>query len=89
MRLEMLALASMNTRVLIHDLCVGRQTVYTLVFPRDADIAKNKISVLAPVGTALLGYRVGDLIECAAPGTVKRLRVKEIVYQPEAARHAA
>lgn len=77
---------TINTQALIHDLGVGRQTVYALVFPRDADVAKNKISVLSPVGTVLLGYRVGDLIECVAPRTVKRLRVKQIVYQPEAAR---
>jgi regulator of nucleoside diphosphate kinase len=79
---------TINTQALIHDLGVGRQTVYALVLPRDADVAKNKISVLSPVGTVLLGYRVGDLIECVAPAAMKRLRVKQIVYQPEAARNA-
>jgi len=73
---------TMNSQVRIQDLDAGRQTVYTLVFPGDADVAKNRISVFAPFGAALLGYRVGDLLECAAPGARKRLRVKEIVSQP-------
>lgn len=80
---------TMNSQVRIHDLDAGRQTVYTLVFPGDADVAKNKISVFAPFGAALLGYRVGDLLECAVPGAKKRLRVKEIVSQPDAARGIA
>jgi regulator of nucleoside diphosphate kinase len=77
---------TLNSQVRIHDLNVGRYTVYTLVFPDNADVARNRISVLAPVGSALLGCRVGDLIECEAPGVVRRMRVKEIVYQPEAAK---
>ena len=80
---------TINTRVRIHELDVGRQSVYTLVFPGEADVARNRISVLAPMGSALLGHRVGDLIECAAPGVTKRLKVKEIVYQPEAVQPAA
>ena len=80
---------TMNSQVRIHDLDAGRQAVYTLVFPGDADVAKNRISVFAPFVTALLGYRVGDLVECAPPGAKKRLRVKEIVSQPDAARHIA
>jgi len=80
---------TINSQVRIHDLNVGRHTVYTLVFPRDADVARNRISVLARVGSALLGSRVGDLIECEAPGAAIRMRVREIMYQPEAAQHAA
>ena len=80
---------TINSRVRIHDLSAGRHTIYTLVFPGDADVAQNRICVLAPVGSALLGCRVGDLIECEVPGVATRMRVKEIVYQPEAAQHAA
>lgn len=80
---------TINSQVRIHDLNVGRHTVYTLVFPHDADVARNRISVLARVGSALLGSRVGDLIEIEVPGAAIRMRVREIVYQPEAAQHAA
>ena len=76
---------TMHSTVRVRDLDKGSSVVYTLVFPADADIKRNRISVLAPIGTALIGYRAGDLIEWATPGGLKRLAVEEIVYQPEAA----
>lgn len=63
---------AINTQVRIHELDVSRQTVYALVFPGEADVAHNRISVLAPIGCALRGRRVGDLIECAAPSATTR-----------------
>jgi len=59
--------------------------VYTIVFPVDADIEKKRISVLAPVGTALIGYRAGDIIEWATPGGTRRLQIEKVLFQPEAA----
>jgi regulator of nucleoside diphosphate kinase len=75
---------TMNSRVCLVDLDTGEETIYTLVFPKDADISQNKISVLAPIGTAMLGYRVGDTFEWQVPEGLRRLKVKEILYQPEA-----
>ena len=63
----------------------GETRRVTLVFPGQADISKGKISILAPLGTALLGYRVGDVINWHLPRGDRRLRIDEIVYQPEAA----
>jgi regulator of nucleoside diphosphate kinase len=63
----------------------GRTHELTLVYPRDADAAQSKVSVLAPVGTALLGLRVGQSIDWPAPAGTLRLRVTAIRYQPEAA----
>ena len=51
----------------------------------EANYDEGKISVLAPVGTALLGYRVGDTIEWQVPSGLRRLKVEELLYQPEAA----
>ena len=76
---------TMNSRVSLVDLDTNEEMVYTLVFPNDADIAKSKISVLAPIGTAMLGYRVGDTFEWHVPDGTRRLRVKKVLYQPEAA----
>jgi regulator of nucleoside diphosphate kinase len=45
----------------------------------------NRISVLAPIGTAILGYRLGDVIEWQVPAGLRRLRVEEVLYQPERA----
>jgi transcription elongation GreA/GreB family factor len=76
---------TMNSRVRLRDLDSGQEIVYSLVFPGDANLAENKISVLAPIGIALIGYRVGDTIEWKVPGGLKRLKVEEILYQPERA----
>ena len=75
---------TMNSTVCLVDLETGEEAVYTLVFPNDADIEQNRISILAPIGTALLGYRVGDIVEWQIPDGLSRLKVKEILYQPEA-----
>jgi len=76
---------TMNSRVCLEDLDTHEEMIYTLVFPRDADMAQAKISILAPIGTAMLGYRVGDIFTWKVPDGFRRLCVKEILYQPEAA----
>ncbi len=77
---------TMNSRVRIRDLDTREETVYTIVYPKDADINKGWISILAPIGTALLGYRAGDIIEWFLPsGVMRRLKVKRVLFQPEAA----
>ncbi|GAK60601.1 GreA/GreB family elongation factor [Candidatus Vecturithrix granuli] len=76
---------TMNSKVRLKDIDSGEEAIYTLVFPHNANIEQNKISVLAPIGTALIGYRVGDIIEWKVPSGIKQLRVEEILYQPEAA----
>jgi regulator of nucleoside diphosphate kinase len=76
---------TMNSSVRLKDLDTKKQLTYTLVFPGDADAGQNKISVLAPIGTAMIGYRVGDIITWAVPAGRRRLKVEKVIYQPEAA----
>jgi len=76
---------TMNSRVILRDLDSNETITYTLVFPKDADIGAGAISVLAPVGTAIIGYAVGDVIEWPVPGGTRRIRIEQILYQPEAA----
>jgi regulator of nucleoside diphosphate kinase len=78
-------IVTMRSRVRVNDLDSGEERVLTIVFPWEADSAQGKISVLAPIGTALLGQRVGDTVEWQVPRGQRRLRVEEILYQPEAA----
>jgi regulator of nucleoside diphosphate kinase len=78
-------IVTMNSRVRLKDLNSGDERIYTLVFPTEADVTQNKISILAPVGTAMLGYRVGDKIDWPVPAGIKTFRIEEILYQPEAA----
>jgi regulator of nucleoside diphosphate kinase len=74
---------TMNSTVRLRDLDTGDVETYTLVYPAQADVNENRISVLAPIGTAIIGYRVGDVITWPVPSGFVRLRVEEILYQPE------
>jgi regulator of nucleoside diphosphate kinase len=76
---------TMRSRVRVRELPRGDAETYTLVYPDEADIARRRVSVLAPLGAALLGARAGSVIEVHAPAGLRRLKVDRIVYQPEAA----
>lgn len=76
---------TMNSRVLLRDEANGQEMQCTLVFPVDADASTNRISVVAPLGTAILGYRVGDVIDWNMPGGVRQYKILRVDYQPEAA----
>jgi regulator of nucleoside diphosphate kinase len=75
---------TMNSRAELVDLETNEVMQFTLVLPRDAKIDEGKISVLAPLGTAMLGYRVGDEFEWHVPYGVRRLKVTNVHFQPEA-----
>ncbi|GJQ48958.1 regulator of nucleoside diphosphate kinase [Candidatus Kuenenia stuttgartiensis] len=77
---------TMNSKVVLRDLSTSEKMTYVLVFPKDANIAAGAISVLAPVGTAILGYAKGDVVEWSVPSGVRRIRIDDVLYQPEAAR---
>jgi regulator of nucleoside diphosphate kinase len=74
---------TMNSKIVLTDADTGEEMAFTLVFPQDADIMQDKISVLAPIGTVVLGYRVGDTFEWQVPDGTRRWTVKQILYQPE------
>jgi regulator of nucleoside diphosphate kinase len=78
---------TMNSSVRVTDLDASTDHVYTIVFPSDANYERGKISILAPLGMSLLGYRVGDVVFWHVPRGVRQLRIDEIVYQPEASGH--
>lgn len=75
---------SMNSRVLLH-LGEDDEMEFQLVYPHEANLSENKLSVLSPVGTAILGYSEGDSIEWKVPHGASTIQVKKILYQPEAA----
>lgn len=75
---------SMNSTVRFRVEMSSEEFNLTLVYPNDMDSSGKKISVLAPVGSALLGLSQGDQIEWPKPGGgVLRVRIEELVYQPE------
>lgn len=76
---------TMHSQVVLRDQDAREDVVYTLVFPEEADLEQNHVSVLAPIGTAMLGRRKKDAFEWQVPGGIRRLRIKDILFQPEAA----
>jgi regulator of nucleoside diphosphate kinase len=76
----------MNSTIRVLDLATRKKELYTLAFPDGADISTSRISVLAPVGIALLGRRRGDVIETKVPGGARRLRVERVWQSPDLVR---
>ena len=72
---------TMNSRVLL--LLDGAEETVSLVYPQEADMSQNKISILSPIGTAIIGFREGDVIEWAVPSGVTRIDIRKVLYQPE------
>lgn len=75
---------TMNSTVLFRDMDDNEEMTYTLVFPAHADMNQNKLSILAPIGTALIGYKEGSVIEWKVPSGVQRIKIEKVLYQPEA-----
>lgn len=73
---------TMNTKVLL--LIDDSEEEFTLVYPDEADISENKISILSPIGTAILGYSEGSIIEWKVPSGTAQIEVKKVLFQPEA-----
>ncbi|QRN95023.1 nucleoside diphosphate kinase regulator [Archangium violaceum] len=80
---------TMNSRVVYRDEDTHETREVTLSYPKDASLQEGRVSVLAPVGAALLGLSVGQEIEWEIPGgKLKRLRILSVTYQPQSAGHA-
>ena len=75
---------TMNSEVVYEDIDTSARRRVKLVYPQDADPSQGHVSVLAPIGSALLGLRVGQAIEWQLPTGRRHVFVVEIRYQPEA-----
>jgi regulator of nucleoside diphosphate kinase len=73
---------TMNSTVEVCDLDGGETETFTLAYPDDADISRGRMSVLAPLGRALLGRRVGEVVQVAVPAGPRRIRIERLRYQP-------
>lgn len=78
---------TMNSKFTVTNLDTGESIDYTLVYPEEADVFEDKLSILAPIGTALLGYGEGDQFQWHVPNGVVKYKIEKILYQPEAAGH--
>lgn len=77
-------IVTMNSKVIIEDRESSEKETYTLVFPNEADIESGAISVLAPIGTAILGYKEGSDVDWPVPSGKRKIRIEKVIYQPEA-----
>jgi len=80
-------IVTMNSTVLLRDLDAGGDHVCTLVYPSYSALAEDKVSVLLPLGTALLGSRIGETITCSVADRARRFEIVDVLYQPEASGH--
>lgn len=74
---------TMNSEFELLDLDSKRPMRFRLVYPEEADFRQGKLSVLSPLGSALIGYREGDEISFSIPAGKKNVRIKNILFQPE------
>ncbi len=75
---------TMRSRAVFENLQTGTRRELELVYPNEADPSAGKVSILAPAGLALLGLRAGDTIRWPmAKGRTARLKLAEILFQPE------
>ncbi len=76
---------TMNSTVAFEDLGTGEIEEYTITFPEMAEVERHRISILAPIGTALIGCRVGDLVKWSTPGGIRQLKVRRVTAPDPAA----
>jgi regulator of nucleoside diphosphate kinase len=76
---------TMNSIVKLSFLNNNKQAQFQIVYPDQANLKENKISIFSPIATALIGYKVTDEIDWIVPAGLTKLRIDEIIYQPEAA----
>ncbi len=78
---------TMNSRVLFKEVSSGREAEITITYPQEADNREKKVSVFSPIGVALLGRQVGDMVSWKVPNGVGEFEIIKVTYQPEAVGH--
>ena len=76
---------TMNSEVKLFFENTQKVQSFKIVYPQDANLKENKISIFSPIATALIGYRIGDEIEWIVPGGMTKIKIVDLIYQPEAA----
>jgi regulator of nucleoside diphosphate kinase len=76
---------TMNSEVKLFFENTQKEQSFKIVYPQDANLKENKISIFSPIATALIGYKIGDEIEWIVPGGMTKIKIEDLIYQPEAA----
>ncbi|MEZ5367081.1 MAG: GreA/GreB family elongation factor [Bryobacterales bacterium] len=75
---------TLGSEIMLRDLNTGELSVHRLALPNETGDSRAALSILSPVGIAVLGYGEGDEVDCETPGGRRRLRVEKVLFQPEA-----
>lgn len=78
---------TMNSIVVLQNLKTNKTMQVQIVYPEDADMTKNKVSIFAPIGTALLGSRKGDTVKWKVPSGIVEFKILDLLYQPESSKN--
>ena len=76
---------TMNSEVKLFFENTQKEQSFKIVYPQDANLKENKISIFSPIATALIGYKISDEIEWIVPGGMTKIKIVDLIYQPEAA----
>lgn len=76
---------TMNSEVKLFFENTQKEQSFKIVYPQDANLKENKISIFSSIATALIGYKIGDEIEWIVPGGMTKIKIVDLIYQPEAA----
>lgn len=76
---------TMNSEVKLFFENTQKEQSFKIVYPQDANLKENKISIFSPIATALIGYKIGDEIEWIVPSGMTKIKIVDLIYQPEAA----
>ncbi len=76
---------TMNSVVKVRFINTEKLIEFKIVYPDQANVKENRISIFSPVATALIGYKSGDEVEWIVPAGLTRIKIEDIIYQPEAA----
>jgi regulator of nucleoside diphosphate kinase len=68
----------LNSRFEVIELSSGKTMNFQLVLPHQADLKQNRISILSPLGVALIGFRQGMTVEWMLPGGLKKLQINRV-----------
>jgi regulator of nucleoside diphosphate kinase len=75
---------TMNSLVRVFFPGSGKSMEIRLVYPQNANFQEGLVSVLSPLGCALLGYKAGDVVTFQTPKNMQKVKIEEVLYQPEA-----
>ena len=78
-----LNVVTINSKVWLREIDSDHEITFILVFPLEANLSEHKISILSPIGSAVIGRQTGGIIKWKSPGGIKRAKIRKMLCQFE------